>query len=36
MRDDPIRQTIQSLDLERMTPLEALQVLAALKKSATT
>jgi DNA mismatch repair protein MutS len=36
MRDDPIRQAIQSLDLERMTPLEALQVLAALKKSATT
>ena len=36
MRDDSIRQTIQSLDLERMTPLEALQVLAALKKSTTT
>ena len=36
MRDDPIRQTLQSIDLERMTPLEALQVLAALKKSATT
>lgn len=36
MRDDPIRQTLQSLDLERMTPLEALQALAALKRSATT
>jgi DNA mismatch repair protein MutS len=36
MRDDPIRQAIRSLDLERMTPLEALQVLASLKKSATT
>ncbi|MBP1678615.1 MAG: mismatch repair protein MutS, partial [Bacteroidetes bacterium] len=36
MRDDPIRQAIRSLDLERMTPLDALQVLASLKKSATT
>jgi DNA mismatch repair protein MutS len=36
MRDDRLRQTIRSLDLEHMTPLEALQVLAALKKSATT
>jgi DNA mismatch repair protein MutS len=36
MRDDPIRQAIQGLDLERMTPLEALHVLASLKKSATT
>jgi hypothetical protein len=32
MRDDPLRVAIEQLDLENMTPLEALHTLAELKK----
>jgi DNA mismatch repair protein MutS len=34
MRDDKLREEIKKLDLEKMTPLEALQKLAELKKKA--
>lgn len=34
MKDDALREELRKLDLEKMTPLEALQTLAALKKKA--
>jgi DNA mismatch repair protein MutS len=32
MRDDKLREELKKLDLEKMTPLEALQKLAEMKK----
>jgi len=32
MRDDPLREEIRNIDIDKITPLEALQKLASLKK----
>jgi hypothetical protein len=34
MKDDPLRAELASLDIDGMTPIEAIQTLAALRKKA--